>query len=198
MKRAIKIWTVLERVEWFNRRQQLPEWFIYWVIELHLNSLEGYICRCSCVLQMLQMNNCHTHKKSQILYPNLFLFSLDSGSPLTGRFHQRVMRLSFILQKVSKKPYFLECAYILHQNITGHSQDAPPKYKAGVMIALFALLLSSGACRKAGLISCSLRTYSHQQKLTYVPHQPQQSLPLLSALLVPTHLLYLAAVLATI
>lgn len=180
MKRAIKIWSVLERVEWFKRRQQLPEWFIYWVIELHLNSLEGYICRCTCVLQMLQVKNCHTHKKSQILYPNLFLFSLDSGSPLTGRYHQRVMRLSFSLKTVSKKPYFLECAYILHQTITGHSQDPPPKYKAGVRIALF----SSSAvrwCLQKGR-----------------PHLMFPNLPLLSALLVPTHLLYLTAALATI
>lgn len=90
------------------------------------------------------------------------------------------MRLRFSLKKISKKPYFLECAYILHQTITRHSQDPPPKYKTGVKIALF----SSSAvrwCLQKGR-----------------PHLMFPNLPLLSALLVPTHLLYLTAALATI
>ena len=106
---------------------------------------------------------------------------LRSDSPLDGGYHLRITR-NCKLQLTERFPRNLTSwnvrTFYIRSSLDIAMIQSLPLLSTGQQSGLLfsALLLSSGACRKAGLISCSLRTYSHQQKLTYIPLQAQQSL----------------------
>lgn len=113
MKKAIKMCKVLESVEKFNRRQQLPGRFIYRVTELYLRDTHAGVA----MLQMLPMNNHHVHKKVKFCIQIYFLLSV---SDITARF-STYWKISLVnyeklyasaYRKASKNLYFLEGAYI--------------------------------------------------------------------------------------
>lgn len=66
---------------------------------------------------MLPVKKCHVHKKSKILYPNLFLLSV-SGSIVRFSTYWRISLASYeklyasAYRNVFKKSYFLEGAYV--------------------------------------------------------------------------------------